>query len=128
VLPWFEDFAVKKATRGKEAVTSLNPFQAVKTERERMKLAQDRGELIERGAVIGWQAAMLQNVVNAFHAITDLANCLFGQPREEIVTRLEDFRDEVMARLQHVPAELKLPPAAVEILKELYELIKPKGD
>jgi len=88
VIPWFEDYTLKKAVRGKEAVGPLNPFQAVKTERERLRLE---------------------------HA----------QSREEIVARLEDFRDEIMAKLQHVPTELRLSEEANEKLMELYELIKP---
>ena len=117
---------MKKAVRGRDAVSPLNPFQAVKTERERLKLEQDRGELIERGSVIGFQTSMMQNLVNAFNSISDLANRVFGQPREEIVSRLEDFRDDVMAKLQHVPAELKLSDEAMAKLGEFYESIQPQ--
>jgi len=124
-INWFEDFTLKKAVRGNSAVNPLNPFQAVKTEREKLKLEQDRGELIECERVIAWRCSILQNIVNAFNAITDLANRVFGQSREEIVARLEDFRDEVMAKVQHVPAELKLGPEAAKKLAELDELIKP---
>ncbi|HUV67027.1 MAG TPA: hypothetical protein VMW24_24280 [Sedimentisphaerales bacterium] len=126
-IPWYEDHAIKKAVRSRDAVSPLNPFQTVKTERERLRLEQDRGELIERGAVIGFQVSMLQNVANAFNAMADLANRVFGQPREQIVARLEEFGDEVMAKLQHVPAELKLTAAAEAKLIELYEAIKPQG-
>ncbi len=125
-IPWYEEFVLKKSTRGREAVGPLNPFQAVKTERERLRLETERGELIERGAVIGFQVAMIQNLVNGFNAITDLANRIFGQPREEIVARLEDFRDDVTAKLQHVPGELKLSKEAKAKLTELYEILKPR--
>jgi len=125
VIPWFEDYTLKKAVRGKEAVGPLNPFQAVKTERERLRLEQDRGELIERGVFIAWRCSILQSIVNAFNALPDLANRVFAQSREEIVARLEDFRDEIMAKLQHVPTELRLSEEANEKLMELYELIKP---
>lgn len=128
-IPWFEDYTLKKAVRGREAISALNPFQTVKTERERLKLEQDRGELIGREAFIAWRCAILQNIVNAFNAITDLANRVFGQTREEIVDRLEEFRDDVMAKLQHVPAELKLSKEAQAKLMELYEIIGPEtGD
>lgn len=126
-LQWFEDYILKKATRGNSAVSPLNPFQAVKTKREELKLEHDRGELLERGAVLGFQVTMMQNVVNSFNGITDLANRVFSQPREEIVARLEDFRDEVMAKLQHVPAELKLDSEAGEKLNELFDILKPKN-
>jgi len=125
---WFEDYTLKKAVRGREAVSALNPFQTVKTERERLKLEQDRGELIGRESFIAWRCAILQNIVNAFNAITDLANRVFGQTREEIVDRLEEFRDDVMAKLQHVPAELKLTSEAAKKLQELDEILKPKTE
>lgn len=125
-IGWYGDFCLKKTVRGRDAISPLNPFQAVKTERERLKLEQDRGELIERGEVIGFCTSMMQNVVNAFNSISDLANRVFGQPREEIVLRLEDFRDDVMAKLQHVPAELKLSDEAMEKLKEFQESIQPQ--
>jgi hypothetical protein len=125
-IQWFEDFTLKKAVRGKDAVGILNPFQAVKTERERMLLEQARGELLEREVILGWQIALMQNIVNAFNAIADLANRCFGQPREQIVERLEDFRDEVMGKLQAVPAELKLSTEAEGKLIELYEILKPQ--
>jgi len=124
-INWFEDFTLKKAVRGNSAINPLNPFQAVKTEREKLKLEQDRGELIESERVIAWRCAILQNIVNAFNAITDLANRVFGQSREEIVSRLEEFRDEIMAKIQYVPAELKLGPEAAKKLQELDEIIKP---
>lgn len=125
-IPWYEDFTLKKAVRGRDAVTSLNPFQAVKTERERLQLERDRGGLIERGRWIGYEIAVMQNVVNVFNSITDLANRVFGQPREQIVERLEDFRDEVMGKLQHIPAELKLSEPAEAKLVELFEILKPQ--
>jgi len=125
-IGWYGDFTMKKVVRGRDAISPLNAFQAVKTERERLKLEQDRGELIERGAAIGFSTSMMQNVVNAFNSISDLANRVFGQPREEIVSRLEDFRDDVMAKLQHVPAELKLSDEAMAKLKEFYESIQPQ--
>jgi len=125
-IQWFEDFTLKKAVRGNTAVSSLNPFQSVKTERERLKLEQDRGELIERGSVIAWRCVILQNIVNSFNAITDLANRVFGQTREEIVSRLEEFRDEIMAKVQYVPAELKMSRDAEKKLEELDEILKPK--
>jgi len=127
-IQWYEDYTLKKAVRGKGEVGPLNPFQQVKTERERLQLEKDRGELIEREAVVGFQVVMMQNVVNAFHGAADLANRCFGQPREEIVARLEEFSDEVMGKLQHVPAELKLTPRAEAKLIELYEAIKPQMD
>ncbi|HUW61908.1 MAG TPA: hypothetical protein VMZ06_12985 [Candidatus Bathyarchaeia archaeon] len=127
-IPWWGDFKLKQAVRGRDAVSPLNPFQAVKTERERLQLEKDRGELIEREAVIAFQVVMMQNVVNAFHGAADLANRVFGQPREEIVARLEEFGDEVMAKFQHVPAELKLSDRALTKLTELYEAIKPQRD
>ena len=125
-IPWYEEFTLKKAVRGKDAVGPLNPFQTVKTERERLRLEQDRGELIEREAVIGFQVSMMQNLVNAFNAVADLANRVFGQSREEIVALLEDFRDEVMGKMKHVPAELKLSEPALMKLREFYEVIKPQ--
>jgi len=125
-IQWFEDFTLKKAVRGNTAVSSLNPFQSVKTERERLKLEQDRGELIERGSVIAWRCVILQNIVNSFNAITDLANRVFGQTREEIVSRLEEFRDEIMAKVQYVPAELKMSRDAEKKLEELDEILKPQ--
>jgi hypothetical protein len=125
-ISWFEDFTLKKAVRGNSAISPLNPFQSVKTERERLKLEQDRGELIERGSVIAWRCAILQNIVNAFNNITDLANRVFGQSREEIVSRLEEFRDDVTAKLQHVPAALKLTSEATKKLQELDEILKPQ--
>jgi hypothetical protein len=125
---WFEDYIKKLAVRGHDAVGPLNPFQAVKTERERLKLEQDRGDLLERAAVISFQVTMIQNVVNAFNAITDLANRVFGQPREQIVGHLEDFRDEVLAKLQHVPAELKLNGPAENKLVELWEVMRPQNE
>jgi hypothetical protein len=128
VIRWHEDYILKKSFRGRDAISPLNPFQAVKTERERLQLDKDRGELVKRGPVIGFQIAMMTNLVNAFNAITDLANRVFSQPREQIVLRLEEFRDEVMAKLQHVPAELKLGAEAVAKLTELYETIKTKAE
>jgi phage terminase Nu1 subunit (DNA packaging protein) len=125
-IPWYEEFTLKKAVRGKDAVGPLNPFQTVKTERERLRLEQDRGELIEREAVIGFQVSMMQNIVNAFNAVADLANRVFGQSREEIVALLEDFRDEIMGKMKHVPAELKLSEPALMKLTEFYEVIKPQ--
>ena len=126
-IPWCEEFVLKKAVRGKDAVDPLNPFQRVKTEREKLRLDQDRGELIERGAVVAWVTAMMQNIVNAFNSIADLANRVFGQPREDIVGHLEDFRDEVMAKLQHVPPELKLSDQALAKLTEFHEMLKPQS-
>lgn len=125
-ISWFEDFTLKKSVRGNSPVSPVNPLQQVKTERQKLLLEQERGEMIERSAVIGFQVSMMQNIVNAFNAITDLANRVFGQPREEIVSMLESFRDDVTAKLQHVPAELKLPPKAMEKMAELFEIIGPE--
>lgn len=124
-ITWFEDYTLKKAVRGNNPVSLINPLQQVKTERQRLQLEQERGELVEREAFIAWRCAILQNIVNVFNAITDLANRVFGQSREEIVSRLEEFRDDVMAKIQHVPAELKLGPEAIKKLEELDEIIKP---
>jgi hypothetical protein len=126
-LLWFEDYVQKKVVRGNNAVSSLNPFQAVKTKREELKLQEDIGELIPRTIVIGTWQAQMQNVVNAFNGITDLANRIFSQEREEIVQRLEDFRDEIFTKIQHVPAELKLTAEAENKLQELFELLKPEN-
>jgi len=122
-IKWFEDFTLKKATRGKSTIGPLNPFQQVKTERERLRLLEDRGELVSRGAAIGFQIAQLQNVINAFDKITDYANLMFGQPREEIVKVLEDLRDDCFSRLAAVPEQLKLTEKASEILTQLYEVL-----
>jgi len=127
-IAWWGDFELKKAVRGRDAVGPLSPFQDVKVKHMLLKLDQEQGELVNRGDILGFQMAEMQNVVNAFNAIADLANRVFGQPREEIVSRLEDFRDEVMAKLQHVPAELKLSDRALTKLAEFYEAIKPQRD
>jgi len=123
-IKWFEDYTQKKATRGKSTIGPLNPFQQVKTERERLKLLEDRGELVDRGAAIGFQIAQLQNVINTFDKITDLANLMYGQTREEIVKVLEDLRDECLARLQHMPDQLKLSEEQAVTLGVLYEQLR----
>lgn len=123
-IKWFEEFTLKKAARGKNTVGPLNPFQQVKTERERLRLLADRGELLGRGEVIGWQIAQLQNILNCFDKITDYANLIFGQPREEIVKALEDLRDDCFSRLAAVPERLKLTEQAGETLAMLFEQLK----
>jgi len=125
-IPWYEEFTLKKAVRGKDAVGPLNPFQDIKVKHMQLKFEQEQGELYGRGEAIGWQVAMMQNIVNAFNAIADLANRVFGQSREEIVALLEDFRDEIMGKMKHVPAELKLSEPALMKLTEFYEVIKPQ--
>jgi len=127
-IAWYEEFTLKKTVRGKDAISPLSPFQDVKVKHMQLKLEQEQGELANRGEILGFQMAMMQNVVNAFNAASDLANRIFGQPREQIVERLEDFRDEVMAKLQHIPAELKLSEPALAKLGELYEMIRPQSD
>jgi len=127
-IKWFEDYCIRKAARGRGAVGPLNPFQQVKTEREKLKLAEDRGELLDRGAVIGWQVAQLQNVMNAFDKIADYANLMYGQSREQIVEQLEEIRDIVLARLQNVPERLKLSDGAESALMKLYEAITKKNE
>ena len=52
-IRWFEDFTIKKCGRGKGPVSILNPFQQVKTERERVKLLRDQGAVVNRGNAIG---------------------------------------------------------------------------
>ena len=123
-IKWFEDFTLKKATRGKSTIGPMSPFQQVKTERERLKLLEDRGELVGRGSAIGFQIAQLQNVINTFDKITDLANLMYGQTREEIVKVLEDLRDECLARLQHMPDQLKLSEEQAVTLGVLYEQLR----
>jgi len=122
-IRWFEDFTIKKCGRGKGPVSILNPFQQVKTERERVKLLRDQGAVVNRGNAIGWQVAQLQNILNEFHKIPDYANLMFQQPREEIARVLEDLRDQITAKLQHIPEELKLSNEAKEILMALYRVL-----
>jgi len=125
-LAWFEDFCLRKAARGNSEAGPLNPFQQVKTERERLKLLEDRGELVNIGRTLGWQLAQLQNIMNVFEKTADYANLMFGQPREQIVCVLEDLRDSVAARLQHVPEFLKLSDSARGKLIELYSVMTEK--
>lgn len=124
---WYTDYIQKLATRGGNAVGSVSPKEQVKTELLKLELDRTRGEMIGRGVFIGWRCVILQNIVNAFNGITDLANRVFAQPREEIVGMLEDFRDDIMSKIQHVPAELKLPDEAANKLNEVYEIIKPQN-
>lgn len=121
-ISWFEGFTARKARPNGQA-GPLNPFQQVKTERERLELEEKKGELVNIGRTVGWQCAQLKNIMNAFEKITDYANLMFGQPREEIVKVLEDLRDNVAAHLQHVPELLKLSDRAKKKLFELYAVM-----
>jgi len=118
-IKWYEEFTLKKAARNKGPV-GHNPLQQVKASIQQLEYEQLKGEMVGRGEVLGFQLAQLTSLVTAFGDLPGLANTMYSQPREQIVKRLEDFRDKVMAALQHVPDELKLPPAAMVKLKELH--------
>lgn len=125
-IGWYGDYQLKKAVRGKESISPLNPQQAVKAKIQELQYQQMLGEMVERGAFIGFMAAIMQNLVNAFNSLPDLANRIYAQEREQIVEHLEDFRDEVMAIVQKVPEELRLSKKAEAKLMELYEILKPQ--
>lgn len=126
-IAWYGDYQLKKAVRGKESISPMNPQQAVKAKISELQYQQMLGEMVDRGSFIGFIAAIMQNLVNAFNSLPDLANRIYAQEREQIVERLEDFRDEVMAIIQKVPEDLKLSQEAEDKLIEFYESIKPQN-
>jgi hypothetical protein len=118
-IRWYEEFTLKKAARNKGPV-GASPLHQVKASIQQLEYEKLKGELVGRGEVLGFQLAQLTSIVTAFGDLPGLANTMYQQPREQIVKKLEDFRDKVMAALQHVPDELKLSPPAMAKLKELH--------
>lgn len=119
-VPWFEDYVTKLLTKGIKPSDPTSPLQQRKIRHLDMEYKRQVGDLIERGQVIGWQVAQIQNIITAFAKIPDLVNLLFSQPREQIAQILADFQDEIILKMQKIPDMLSLDDVAMEKLSELY--------
>jgi hypothetical protein len=121
-LPWYTEFMNKKIG-GQKALTTASPLQDRKVRKLDLEYKIQMGQVVEEGAFIGWTTACLQAVIASFADLPEVANQMFGQPREEIVKALQRLQDDMAGRLQRTPEELHLSEEAQGKLREFYEVL-----
>jgi DNA-binding transcriptional regulator YiaG len=124
VLRWYPQFVKSQQTGQMPAADKLRDLKAAEKE---LDLAQRRGELLEREAVIEGLVARWQQVVGAFgYKRRELANILHGQTIERMDELLARFFEDIQRQWLNVPEFLRLPKDAEAKFLELLESLKEK--
>ena len=120
-----EDWGARRGGPARAASpTATDPLRQAKVEKLEIELDLQRGRLLDRTEVLSGLVARHQLVVSALGRMAaELPATLAHQPPDRMRTILVAFADEVRRSLTQVPEQLRLPPAAAEILRQLLAII-----
>lgn len=120
VIRWYGEFA-KRKIGGK--ILPADKLRDLKAEEKSLDLAQRRGQLLEREAVVAGFLARWQMVVGAFgYKRRELSQMVHGQTIERIEEQLGRFFEDLQRSWLSVPEFLQLPPEAAAKLAECLQL------
>ena len=126
MIRWYGEFSSRKSGGRILPADKLRDLKAAEKE---IDLAERRGQLLDREAVIEYLTARWQQVIGAFrYKRRELAMMLHAQTVERIEDALGRFFEDLQNSWLNVPEFLQLPPEAEGKLMELFGLLAEKQE
>lgn len=124
VIRWYGEFSSRKSGGRILPADKLRDLKAAEKE---IDLAERRGQLLDREAVIEYLTARWQQVIGAFrYKRRELAMMVHAQTVERIEDALGRFFEDLQNSWLNVPEFLQLPPEAEGKLAELFASLAEK--
>jgi hypothetical protein len=121
-IAWFEQYTLKKASKGKEILAQSDPLRAIRAQTLALELDRRRGQLLEREPVIAGQVARFKNLVDGLGKLTrEVAPMLVNQTVERIKEIISSWAGTIIVAQRQIPDELELGPDAAEALARVYQ-------
>jgi len=123
-IEWLSDYAVAKAARGAGG-TNIDPLRTKRAQKLELDLRKQRGQLLERDAVMAGLLARHQTMLAAHQRKTEeLARLCLNQPFEKSKEIIAAGFAEIRREMCNTPEQLRLPDEAVEKFTELLDGLK----
>ena len=124
-LAWYEEFLPRKIGAGGK-VAPADPWKAVKTEKEIIRVQQMRAQLLDRAEVVVGLCARYQVIIDWFNrTLEDIVRMVYGQNHEETRALMIKWFNDGRRQWTGIPEQLQLNAEHTQRLQQLLLELEP---